>query len=170
VTLRASHATVAIVHRVPGRLRVRVPPGVRPDGLSEAVGALDGVTAVTWSPRTRGLLVLYEREALEADRILATIVAHAGVSVESAEPAATRQSEMRPTLAATVTEAFRQVDGRISRATGGALTLGVLAPVALTVWAGRELLRGRAAPLAWSSALWYAHGLFRDYNTSTREG
>ena len=29
---------------------------------------------------------------------------------------------------------------------------------------GRRGGRGRAAPLSWSSALWYAHGLFRDYN------
>ena len=39
----------------------------------------------------------------------------------------------------------------------------------LTLWAARELLRGRTAPLAWSSALWYAHGLFRDYALPTRE-
>jgi hypothetical protein len=42
-------------------------------------------------------------------------------------------------------------------------------PLALTIWAGREILRGHAAPLAWSSALWYAHGLFRDYSVPSRE-
>jgi len=52
---------------------------------------------------------------------------------------------------------------------GGALTLGMLVPAVLTLWAARELLRGRAAPLAWSSALWYAHGLFRDYAFPGRE-
>ena len=55
--------------------------------------------------------------------------------------------------------------GGCARSRGDAVGLGSLVPVALTVWAARELLLGRAGPLAWSTALWYAHGLFRDYNT-----
>ena len=47
-------------------------------------------------------------------------------------------------------------------ATHGLLGLGGLFPVALTAWAMAEVVRGRVAPLAWSSALWYAHGLFRN--------
>jgi hypothetical protein len=54
----------------------------------------------------------------------------------------------------------------VTRGSGGLLTLGALIPLALTAWAAREVLRGRTGPLAWSTALWYAHGLFRDYNVS----
>ena len=68
-------------------------------------------------------------------------------------------------LGTAVAGAAGEIDRRLRAATRDAVGLGSLVPVALTVWAARELLLGRAAPLAWSSALWYAHGLFRDYNT-----
>jgi hypothetical protein len=42
--------------------------------------------------------------------------------------------------------------------------LGGLLPLALGGWAVAELVRGRTGPLAWSTALWYAHGLYRDYS------
>ena len=70
-------------------------------------------------------------------------------------------------VAAAASSVFAEVNARVTRATGGLLTLGTLVPLALTVWAGREILRGRTAPLAWSSALWYAHAVFRDYNRET---
>jgi hypothetical protein len=73
------------------------------------------------------------------------------------------------TLATTVTSAVGELDARIARGTRGTVGLGLLVPAALTLWAGLEILRGRAAPLVWSSALWYAHGLFRDYLISPRE-
>jgi hypothetical protein len=60
------------------------------------------------------------------------------------------------------------LNARVARATGGRLDLAVLVPMALTAWAVRELLRAHVAPLAWSSALWYAHGLFRDYTLQER--
>ena len=72
--------------------------------------------------------------------------------------------------AAAVTSLAQDVNARVTRASGGLVTLGALVPLALTVWAAGEVLRGRTGPLAWSTALWYAHGLFRDYNPSSREG
>lgn len=156
---------MSVVHQVRGRLRVRVPSTARVDGLVEAVRALRGVHAASWSPRTRGLLVLHD----EADRaaILDTIARHAGVERFADPPAPAAAA--RPTLAGTASTVFGEIDARVSRATRGLLTLGSLVPLALTVWAGREILRGRTAPLAWSSALWYAHGLFRDYNVAARD-
>ncbi len=57
------------------------------------------------------------------------------------------------------------MDRRVRRATRDMIGLGGVVPAALAIWAVRELMLGRTAPLAWSTALWYAHGLFRDYNT-----
>jgi len=68
-----------------------------------------------------------------------------------------------------VSSVFSAVNARVAGTTGGAITLGVLVPAVLTLWAAREILRGRAAPLRWSSALWYAHSLFRDYALPHRE-
>jgi heavy-metal-associated domain-containing protein len=158
---------VSVVHQVRGRLRVRVPSTARVEGLVEAVLAMPGVRAASWSPRTRGLLVLHD-EAADTESILATIARHAGVE-HLAEPASAAAGGARPTLAAATSSVFGEVNARVTRATGGLLTLGALVPLALTVWAGREILRGRTAPLAWSTALWYAHGLFRDYNLPSRD-
>jgi hypothetical protein len=62
-----------------------------------------------------------------------------------------------------VSAAVGRLDERVARTTRGQLDLGLLVPIALTAWAIRDLLRPGVAPLSWSSALWYAHGLFRDY-------
>jgi heavy-metal-associated domain-containing protein len=162
-----AQGTLEVVHHIPGRLRVRVPPAVRATDLSDAAAALPGVTSVSWSPRTRGLLVLYDRERADESAIVSALAQHA--QVEVTRPTHPGANGQRPTLAATVASLFGEVNTRVARTTGGALGLGVLVPAVLTLWAARELLRGRAAPLAWSSALWYAHGLFRDYALPSRE-
>lgn len=163
-----AHEALELVHHIPGRLRVRLPSGVDASGLTDTVAALPGVTSVVWSPLTRGVLVLYDRERADEAAIVSAIADHAQLDVAS--PAESRSTNgERPKLAATVASLFSAVDARLTGATGGAVTLGVLVPAVLTLWAARELLRGRAAPLAWSSALWYAHGLFRDYGLPHRE-
>jgi len=164
----AAHETLDVVHRIPGRLRVRIPPGVDAPGLTDAVSALPGVTSVVWSPLTRGVLVLYDRERADEAAIVSAIADHAELDVTSPEESRSNNGD-RPKLATTVASLFSAVDARVTGATGGAIGLGVLVPAVLTLWAARELLRGRAAPLAWSSALWYAHGLFRDYALPHRE-
>ena len=120
-----------------------------------------------FSTLTRGLLVLYDPERADETTIVATIARHAEVDV--LVPTEHVTNGARPTLVATTTSLVSAIDTRITAATGGAVGLAVLVPAALTLWAARELLRGRTAPLAWSSALWYAHGLFRDYALPTRE-
>jgi hypothetical protein len=42
----------------------------------------------------------------------------------------------------------------------------MLLSIALLFWAARQLLRGPVTALSWTSALWYAHGLFRDYHAT----
>jgi len=163
----AAHETLEVVHRIPGRLRVRIPPTVDAADLSDAVSALPGVASATWSPLTRGLLVLYDRERADEAAIVGAIVDHTQVDV--APPAAASTNGGRPTVAGAVSSVFSAVNARVAGTTGGAITLGVLVPAVLTLWAAREILRGRAAPLRWSSALWYAHSLFRDYALPHRE-
>ena len=153
-----------IVHHIPGRLRLRVPPSVGGDDLVESLQRVDGVRSCAWSPLTRSVLVLYD-----ADPATAAAIADAAGGNGHAPPTRRAPAPARTatpiTLARAVTDAFAEVDGRIRRTTSGLLGLGGLVPLALTLWAVRELAIGRAAPLVWSSALWYAHGLFRDYNS-----
>jgi hypothetical protein len=152
---------LTIAHDVPGRLRLRVSPGVSTDGLAERVTTVPGVRSAVWSPRTRSLLVLYDADAGDTATIVETVALHTATP----QAAIARPPAREPaTLAAGMTTLARDLDARVTRLSGGVLTLGALVPLALTAWAARELLRGRTGPLAWSTALWYAHGLFRDYN------
>ena len=158
--------SLTVVHAIPGRLRLRVPSGARVEGLAERVAGLKGVVGSTWSSRTGSLLVRYEPASITADAITATAAEHAAVAGPEASDLIVRTPPPgeRRSLATAVTEAFADANRRVARVTGGVIDLGGLVPTVLVLWALGELLRGRTAPLAWSSALWYAHGLFRDYN------
>jgi hypothetical protein len=169
-------ARLRVLHDIPGRLRVALPDRVDPASALESLRELNGVTLTRWSPRTRSLVVLYDPATTTPHALRETIEAN----VEEPEPIgaadAASQSQSIPTerpavrLAAAIRQTTSELDAGIASATGGWLDLKLLLPLALLGWAARELLRGQVAPLAWSSALWYAHGLFRDYNIPGDQG
>ena len=151
-----------VVHEIPGRLRLRVPPAADLASLADAVRAEPGVTGCTWSPRTRSLLVLYDPDR-QRGPALANLIARQGrFAIDHASPLV---GPIGPggVMAAAVRDGFGAIDDRVRRVTRGLLGLGTAVPVALAAWTLGEIVRGRTAPLSWSSALWYAHGLFRDY-------
>jgi len=154
-----------VVHDIPGRLRVRVPAWVDPEGLIQAVQAVTGVASCTWSPTTRGLLVAYG-PATSAGALLEVIRRATGASgpVEALSSRASIGAD-GVTFGGMVSGAVGEIDRLVRQLTRETIGLAGLVPTALALWAVREVMLGRAAPLAWSTALWYAHGLFRDYNT-----
>ena len=164
-------STVVVAHDIPGRLRVRMPAGVSTDGLHAAVATTPGVQSFTWSPRTRSVLVLYDPAQGSRDAIVEALAQASGLDTpEAPDTMAPAASAPGGALALGVRQLFGELDERVQRTTRGLVGLGGLFPVALTAWALTEVVRGRAAPLAWSSALWYAHGLFRDYQVpATRD-
>ena len=156
-------SAVVVAHDIPGRLRIRLPLGAPTEGLHAALGTTPGVQSVTWSPRTRSVLVLYDAEHGSRDTILDAVARVSGLDATAPAEVAPVPAEPGGALTLGVRQLFGEVDQRVQRASRGLVGLGGLFPVALTAWALTEIVRGRAAPLAWSSALWYAHGLFRDY-------
>lgn len=152
---------IHVVHDIPGRLRLRLPRFARVEGLREAVASQPGVTEYTWSPRTGSILLRYRPETATAAGLVESVARHTGLE----GPPETGPDRARPGVAAV----FGELDRRVRRVTGDRSGLGGLVPLALTVWAVSEIVRGRVAPLPWSSALWYAHGLFRDYNLTSGE-
>ena len=159
-------ATIAIAHALPGRVRFRLPSHARTEGLTEAVSAISGVIDCTWTARTRSLLVRYEPSATTSSEIAERVAARIGAGVPTVET----NGHSEAPVGAVVPAMFKELNGRMARATRGKMDLASAIPLALVAWAALELLRGRTAPLAWSSALWYAHGLFRDYNLPSSEG
>jgi hypothetical protein len=138
--------------------------------MADAVEAISGVTGCRWSPRTRSLLIRYEPERVSAAELAASVAQHVGlasapVTVEQRESLATRV-HAGSSLATGVKAAVVEIDERVQRATRGVVGFSGLLVVSLTAWALGEMVRGRARPIAWSTALWYAHGLFRDYIAS----
>src|SRR5262245_8521373 len=155
-------SSIRIVHSIPGRLRLRLPAHVDAELVTHSVQDLAGGVSCVSALRTRGLLVLYRPE-VSIEAILEAVREGAGDSalVESRTDAS---DEAGPVLGAAVSGAAIQLDRGVRQVTGNLVGLGGLIPAALVIWAVRELMLGCAAPLAGSSALWSAHGLFRDYN------
>jgi hypothetical protein len=161
-----------VAHNISGRLRLRLPLGASTEPLEAAVTAMSGVTGCKWSPRTRSLLVLYDPQQHGGpDAIVDTVARVTGLD---RPPGGPTHGHAPPApgsrFAPAVREVFREVDQHVQRVSQGLIGLRGLFPVALTAWALAEVVRGRTAPLAWSSALWYAHGLFRDYEGPAAKG
>jgi len=154
---------VGIVHDVPGRLRLRLPPGASTAGLNEVVDRLNGALSSVWSPRTRSLLIRYDASVLTPEEITRAVAEHADLEVPSSSDGPHAADDRLP-VAAAVVGAFRDLNERVGRGTRGRLDLPIVVSVGLALWAGRQLLRGPITALSWTSALWYAHGLFRDYH------
>lgn len=154
---------VRVVHQVRGRLRLRVPPRLS-EAVMEALRDAPGVGSATWSPRTGSLLVLYDPDETAGSAILDLLrnLAEGQAGVAWEEPS---RHVTEPTVASAVVGTVSEIDHRVRLSSRGTLRLGTLVPAALTLWAVAEIVRGRTGPLRWTSALWYAHGLFRDYGS-----
>jgi hypothetical protein len=145
-----------VVHDIPGRLRLRLSPEVGAESVADAAARIDGVVECRWSPLTRGLL---------ADVIVGEVARH--VAPGEAPEAVSAAASPRPaTLGDAVKVTFAEIDDRLRTASYGQVGLSGLVTFALAGWGMAGIFRGRVAPLAWSSAFWYAHGLFRDYHVS----
>jgi hypothetical protein len=160
-------SALLVAHDIPGRLRLRLGPGASGDGLTAAIAAEPGVTHCAWSPRTRSLLVLYDPEHADRTAIVGAVARATGLE----PPADPNGSAARPAppqpgglLISGVRETVGEIDQRVQRVTRGLFGLSTLMPVALVTWSIAQIVRGRATPLSWTSALWYAHGLTREYH------
>ena len=73
------------IHYVPGRIRVKSPLIKRSDARAKAVAellrALEGVIAVEVSTLTGSVVVNYDKDRLDAQRILETLQAHGHMEV-----------------------------------------------------------------------------------------
>ena len=153
-----------IVHASPGRLRFRVATSILADELPAAVLREPGVVDCSWSPRTRSLLVRYRPDVADAPTVSGAIARLTGARLSPSNGHEPAPGEPGAALTTGLRGAVGVLDQRVRRLTRGTLGLGALVPVALIGWAAIELARGRTGPLAWSTALWYAHGLYRDYS------
>jgi hypothetical protein len=159
---------ISIVHDIPGRLRLRLPRGAGTAGLQDVIDRLNGAQSSAWSPRTRSLLIRYDASMLTPEEITRAVAEHGDLDLPAANDASRAAGSLLP-VGAAVAGVFRGLNENVARRTRGRLDLAILISLGLALWAGRQVLRGPITPLAWTSALWYAHGLFRDYHAPSRE-
>lgn len=165
--VHASRA-LGIVHDIPGRLRLRLPPGAGSPGLTDVVDQLPGAQSTIWSPRTRSLLIHYDPGVLNAADIARAVAEHADLTVPDDEELPDQTTEGRSPVAVALAGTFSDLSARVARRTRGRVDLPMLLSIGLLFWAARQLLRGPVTALSWTSAIWYAHGLFRDYHGPPR--
>jgi hypothetical protein len=177
-----------IVHRSPGRLRVRVidlrENTERAGEIVERLSALQGVTRIETKAETGSVLVLFDRDAFDEERFiqaareaeLFSVSADPPMETSPEEEGSGRRRRARGAVAPeggsrgqAVYGAWERGNSTVAWATGGLLDLGTLIPLAMVLWAVRQIVLER--PLArtpWYTLLWYAFGVFTRFNQAPR--
>lgn len=139
-------------HLTPGRMRLKLPllKGNMPalTRLAERLGSCGAVERVEISPVTGSLLLFHRDGAGEICRF----AAEAGL-FRLTFPG-------NGSIAGATVALYREIDGRLMKATGGALSAAdasFLALVGAGVW---QFARGKFAAPAWYTAFWYALNIF----------
>ncbi len=150
-----------LVHRLPGRVRLRVDAkrGDRAwfDALALELSLLENIRSVEANPLTGSLLIRHEGPL---ERLLEELAARGLLRVSDPEP---REIPLARRLA----ERAEAADARLRRATAGELDLEGAALLVVLLVALVQALRGRLVGPA-SSLLWYAASLLRGGGRSPR--
>jgi hypothetical protein len=172
---------IEIAHRLPGRLRVRVPTlrkrRAEAEQVAGRIAGLDGVLEVEGHPFTGSLLVRFDPARADEGRILDALREATGVRlvVAPGEPRpAPRVVPGGPASAvgrATV-QAFRSLDDDILRVTGGGMDLGVLATLGFLAVGALEVAVTRKLPAPpWFNLAWMGFRTFMTVEAAAvREG
>lgn len=154
-----------IVHRVPGRLRVRFArSSVSPDALSRmraTVMQVKGVDRCEANRRTACLLVHFDQAAFDARRFARAV----GGLAEDTSPGgaaivaiADGRDEGPSRLARVINVRLRLLDRRLRHATGDRVDLRTIVPIGFAGLALREIVvnSARLPAIPWYVLLWYA--------------
>ncbi|MGO9056133.1 MAG: HMA2 domain-containing protein [Candidatus Binataceae bacterium] len=165
--------SASIAHRIPGRIRIRIPSAKADAEFLEqaraAVASLPGVLEVSCNPLTGSILILHSPDSeLEIEGSLTggngstlPFVLETATSKPPAVPPrrrrrkAPRQSYLATAVAETVTE----IDDIVREATGNALDLKVLLPLVAGGLGLTMLGKPRRTP-AWLTLLMFAFSSF----------
>ena len=153
--------TAWVVHRIAGRLRLRLPErkgdALFFAGLAESVRALPGVIEARPSPLAASLVV--EHEVVPREQLDAALTS-LGLGLIEGEPAA------EPPLQA-LAGSFAEVERELRSVTGNATDLRTLGFLALAAAGLVQIVRGQPLSAA-SSLLWHAAELLRDMPRTTQ--
>ena len=154
-----------VVHRVPGRMRVRFARGsVTPEALSRmraTVLKVRGVDRCEASGRTACLLVHFDEAAFDVRRFARAVggLAEPGSPNGTVIVATSDARDQGPSrLARVINVRLRLLDRRLRRATGDRVDLRTIVPIGFAGLALREIVvnSARLPAIPWYVLLWYA--------------
>ena len=150
-----------IVHRSPGRLRVRVEQARHDAELGRRIGerlsGVPGVSRIETAPDTGSVLVLFEPSRFDEER-LASAAREADLFHLDLSPAVTGEGQPRDGLLGAV---WQRANAAVNQRSRGPFDLRTLVPLVLVVWAVRQILtEPRLARTPWYTLLWYAWGIY----------
>jgi hypothetical protein len=165
---------IRLIHSMPGRMRLRLswlhesPDQATP--LADALAALDASMEVRVRPWTGSVLCSYDPAALDEDRIVAAVRRHTQVAT------VLRRGESHPDLDAelfasagagvssvrrAITDAFREMNREMMRASEGRLDLGALTGLGFLGLGAAEIAWSRRLPPPpWFNMAWWAYRTF----------
>ena len=143
-----------IGHKTKGRLRLRVPSkkgdGVYLKKITEEFASLPGIAQVIVNTGTSSVLFLHN---LSEDAIMGHLSA-SGLFRLSGAPTAQGDVHLG------VKGCFREMSGKVEKATGGTMGISEIAFLALFGAGVMQIGRGNFTAIPWYTAFWYALNIF----------
>jgi copper chaperone CopZ len=174
--------TIQVVHRLPGRLRLRLPwlhdHREQASPLAERLSELPGMAEVEVRPYTGSVLCAYDDERLDEERILAAVCETSGCQrvCLPGQPGPALTAEENEQLRSALAEGshvaraaarfFKEVNMDVVRASEGRIDLGTIASLFFASAGLVEVGVSKKLPLPpWFQLAWWA---FRTFTTVER--
>ena len=159
-----------VAHRLPGRVRVRIPALRRRADEVERVARdaadLSGVLEVEGHPFTASLVVHFDPARVAEERVVAALREAAGVGtvLQPGEPRPAlppRTGAPASAVGRATVEAFRALDDEVIRVSGGGMDLGTLATLGFFGAGALELaVTGKIPAPPWFQLAWWGFRTF----------
>ncbi len=163
MTAAAGPVAGRVVHRVPGRVRIKFDKAeIAPEALArlrQAVSEVDGVARCDASPRTTSLVVHYDNAGLDMAQLAGAV---GGLvpeeEAEGGRPDLAHERHPHSRFARGLNARFVALDRRIRQLTGHRVDLKLVLPVGFGVLAARQIITssGGLPTIPWYVLLWYA--------------
>ena len=162
MTAAAGSAGGRVVHRVPGRVRIKFDRAeMAPEALArlrQAIVELDGVTRCDANPWTTSLVIHYDAAGLDMAQLAGAVGGLAPEGAGSDRPALAHERHPHSRFARGLNARFMALDRRIRQLTGHRVDLKLAVPVGFGVLAARQIIAssGSLPAIPWYVLLWYA--------------
>ncbi|HYU18665.1 MAG TPA: cation transporter [Chloroflexota bacterium] len=166
-----------VAHAVPGRVRIKLDRDALTNGfgaeLRSGLAAIPGVEEVQVAELTGSVLIRYDPERLDLNRLVERVRAARLLAVDDPgeDPYAAKAVPASLT-AQRIQRAFHEVDVRLSELTQGRWDLRSVVPVSFGLLAVREIVRnyGQLGFAPWYVLAWYAFDSFWKLNQDRKPG